>query len=287
MKRILIVDDDRILRSVLKRSLEQQKYQVTVVNSGAEALKAFQQDVPDIIVSDVSMPAMDGFEFCRQLRSQPSGKLVPFIFLSAKSDLDHRIQGHSIGADDYLTKPFEMKELLAKIEALIERSRRVHAEIVHLIEKIVDSRTLDLSVNSAIGRGVRAKGSEVISDPVSSPREPLAEFDSGDSPLPSPQTRSPLSVNRDRHPSLPSAVTEETSLDRPAPLPLTPAEERVFWETIQGFTNKQISERLFISPRTVQTHLSNILNKLNLENRTQLVRFAYEQGYEKVESNKS
>ena len=89
MKRILIVDDDRILRNVLKHSLEQQKYQVTVVNSGAQALKAFQHDVPDIIVSDVSMPAMDGFEFCRQLRSQPSGKLVPFIFLSAKflSDL--------------------------------------------------------------------------------------------------------------------------------------------------------------------------------------------------------
>ncbi|MEO0015204.1 MAG: hypothetical protein RLZZ535_3593, partial [Cyanobacteriota bacterium] len=66
------------------------------------------------------------------------------------------------------------------------------------------------------------------------------------------------------------------------PLPLTPAEERVFWETIQGYTNKQISDRLFISPRTVQTHLSNILSKLDLSNRTQLVRFAYEQGYEKA-----
>ncbi len=238
MKKILVVDDDRILRSVLKHSLEQQKYQVTVVSSGAEGLKAFKRDVPDIIVSDVSMPAMDGFEFCRQLRSQPSGKLVPFIFLSAKSDLDARIQGHSIGADDYLTKPFEMKELLAKIEALIERSRRVHAEIVHLIEKIVDSGTINFSANH----------------------------------------------NQDI--SVPPPVKQDRPYPQPAPLPLTPAEERVFWETIQGFTNKQISERLFISPRTVQTHLSNILNKLNLENRTQLVRFAYEQGYEKVESHK-
>jgi DNA-binding NarL/FixJ family response regulator len=63
------------------------------------------------------------------------------------------------------------------------------------------------------------------------------------------------------------------------PLPLTPAEERVFWEVIQGLTNKQISERLFISARTVQTHVSSILHKLGLENRSQLVRFAYEQGY--------
>jgi DNA-binding NarL/FixJ family response regulator len=65
----------------------------------------------------------------------------------------------------------------------------------------------------------------------------------------------------------------------PHPLPLTPAEEKVFWEVIQGYTNKQIGEHLFVSPRTVQTHLSNILNKLQLENRSQLVRYAFERGY--------
>jgi DNA-binding NarL/FixJ family response regulator len=234
MKKILVVDDDRILRTVLKHSLEQKGYLVKVVTSGKEALAAFKQDVPDIIVSDVSMPEMDGFEFCRQVRSQPSGKLIPFIFLSAKSDLDDRVQGHSIGADGYLTKPFEMKELLAKIEALIERSRRVHAEIVHLIGKLVNSQSVDLAL--------------------------------------------------DGQNSFTHEINKPDKVFQPAPLPLTPAEERVFWETIQGYTNKQISERLFISPRTVQTHLSNILNKLNLGNRTQLVRFAYEQGYEKVEA---
>ena len=237
MKKILIVDDDSILRKVLQNSLEQKGYQVVSVDSGKSALVQFSQDVPDIIISDVSMPEMNGFEFCRQLRSQPSGKLIPFIFLSAKDDLDDRIQGHTIGADSYLTKPFEMKELLAHIEALIERSRRVHAEIVHLIEQLVNSQSANLLANIS-------QGSTAQSDTATSPAE---------------------------KPSSP-----------PKPLPLTPAEERVFWETIQGFTNKQISERLFISPRTVQTHLSNILNELNLSNRTQLVRFAYEQGYEKV-----
>ena len=235
MKKILIVDDDSILRNVLQKSLEQKGYQVVSVDSGKSALIQFNQDVPDIIISDVSMPEMNGFEFCRQLRSQPSGKLIPFIFLSAKNDLDDRIQGHTIGADSYLTKPFEMKELLANIEALIERSRRVHAEIVHLIEQLVSSQSANLLTNIA-----------------------------------------------GQTPSQIVAAPERESDSSPKPLPLTPAEERVFWETIQGFTNKQISERLFISPRTVQTHLSNILNKLNLSNRTQLVRFAYEQGYEKV-----
>ena len=236
MKKVLVVDDDSILRTVLKHTLEQKGYQVKAVHSGSEALAVFNQDVPDIIISDVSMPEMDGFEFCRQLRSQPSGQLVPFIFLSAKTDLDHRVEGHSSGADDYLTKPFEMKELLAKIEGLLERSRRIHSEIVHLMQQIVNS-------NSA------TTGIQISSN-------------------------------------IASSLVENSShqKSKPNPLPLTPAEERVFWEVIQGFTNKQISERLYISPRTVQTHLSNILNKLNLENRTQLVRFAYEQGYEKTEN---
>ena len=238
MKKILVVDDDLTLRKVLQNYLEQKGYQVISVGSGKDALANFNQDVPDIIVSDVSMPEMDGFEFCRQLRSQPSGKLIPFIFLSAKNELNDRVQGHSIGADSYLSKPFEMKELLANIEALIERSRRVHAEIVHLIEQLAHPKLKDTVLN-------------------------------GNNPW-----------------AIPTNFTADNAaipVSTPKPLPLTPAEERVFWETIQGYTNKQISERLFISPRTVQTHLSNILSKLNLSNRTQLVRFAYEQGYEKVQ----
>ncbi len=232
MKKILVVDDDKILRTVLKHTLEQQGYQVTVAGSGKEALVLFEKDTPDIVVSDVSMPGMDGFDFCRQLRSQPSGQLIPFIFLSARGKLDDRVLGHSIGADDYLTKPFEMKELLAKIEALIERSRRIHAEIVHLIGELANSSNIPGGKNT---------------------------FDQ-------PAT----------------GTNSSDKVFEPKPLPLTPAEERVFWEVIQGLTNKQISEILFISPRTVQTHLSNILGKLNLENRTQLVRFAFENGYEKV-----
>ena len=235
MKKILVVDDDVTLRKVLQNSLEQRGYQVVSVGSAKEGLTRFSQNIPDLVVSDVSMPEMDGFEFCRQLRSQPSGKLIPFIFLSAKNELGDRIQGHTIGADSYLTKPFEMKELLANIEGLIERSRQVHAEIVHLIEQLANSQS-----NNAV----------ILTSFTSEPNN-TADEDTGSS-------------------------------SSPKPLPLTPAEERVFWETIQGYTNKQISERLFISPRTVQTHLSNILNKLNLSNRTQLVRFAYEQGYEKV-----
>ncbi|MDJ0715735.1 MAG: response regulator transcription factor [Prochloraceae cyanobacterium] len=239
MKKILLVDDDKILRTVLKRSLEKQGYQVEDVASGAEGLTTFTTYSPDLVVSDVSMPEMNGFEFCRKLRSQPSGQLVPFIFLSGKDRVEDRVEGHSIGADDYLTKPFEMPELLAKIEALLEKSRRIHSEIVRLMQQ--------LAVSSA---------SNVLGDRVSN--------------------SSTGSQNSNQ---------TTTQVQQPSPLPLTPAEERVFWEVIQGLTNKQISDNLFISPRTVQTHLSNILSKLQLENRAQLVRFAYEQGYQQTNKN--
>ncbi len=239
MKKILVVDDDSILRTVLRRYLEKQGYQVEDVGSGAEGLTTFNSYSPDLVVSDVAMPEMDGFEFCRKLRSQPSGQLVPFIFLSGKDKVEDRIEGHSIGADDYLTKPFEMRELLAKIEGLLEKSRRIHSEIVRLMQQLT---------TSGVGNG---------------------GFSSQQSGLEIGAINSSQS---------------NTEVKNPEPLPLTPAEERVFWEVIQGLTNKQISDNLFISPRTVQTHLSNILSKLQLENRSQLVRFAYEQGYQQTKN---
>ena len=89
---------------------EQRGYRVSTVASGKEALIKFNLDVANIVGYDISRLEMDGFEFCHQLRSQPSGKLLPFIFFSAKT-LDDRILGQTINADSYLGKPFEMKEL--------------------------------------------------------------------------------------------------------------------------------------------------------------------------------
>lgn len=212
-KQILIVDDEDSLRMLLKRHLELQGYEVKDANSASDALSMLEQLNPDLIVSDIMMPQMDGLEFCQCLRSSNLGQLVPFIFLSSKGELDDRILGLSMGADDYINKPFEMRELVAKIEAQLERSRRVHLEIKKITEKHL------------------------------------------------------------------TQTTKSQSQEPTEPLPLTPAEERVFWEVAQGLTNKQISERLFISPRTVQTHLSKIMRKLSLENRSQLVRYAFEHGY--------
>ncbi|HLO49950.1 MAG TPA: response regulator transcription factor [Kamptonema sp.] len=223
MQRILVVDDELDCRTVLAIYLESRGYQVECADSGTEALSLFEGNPPDLVISDVIMPQMDGFEFCRRLRSTRLGQLVPFIFLSGQGELESKVEGHSIGGDDYLVKPFQPQELLAKVKGQLERSHRIHAEIVRLLQKSVFDQ-------------VKIPDSTVV-------------------------------------------------IQKPEPLPLTAAEERVFWEVIQGFTNKQISVRLFISPRTVQAHLSSIFSKLELENRSQLVRFALERGYKPTESS--
>ena len=209
MQKILIVDDDNTLRAALTRYLQDRGFVVHNAISGTEGYESFIQHAPDLIVSDVVMPEMNGFDLCLKVREAERGRLVPFIFLSGRCDLEDRIQGHSIGADDYLVKPFHPRELIAKIEAQLARASRIHSEIERALQQSKST------VNQ------------------------------------SPQV----------------------------PLPLTPAEEKVFWEVIQGFTNKKIGDRLFISPRTVQTHLSNILSKLSLENRSQLIRYAFENGH--------
>ncbi|MGB0564580.1 MAG: response regulator transcription factor, partial [Spirulinaceae cyanobacterium] len=132
MKRILVVDDDAQHRETLRDYFVELGYQVDTADSGASGLQQLQQQQPDLVLSDVSMPEMDGWEFCRQVRAIPSGQLIPFIFLSGMDEIADRVKGHEIGADDYVTKPVELRELRAKVEAQLERSRRINAEIVRM-----------------------------------------------------------------------------------------------------------------------------------------------------------
>ncbi|MEB3283319.1 MAG: response regulator transcription factor [Lyngbya sp.] len=226
MKHILIVEDEPLIRSNLKEFLELEGYWVWEASSGVEGLEIFQRELIDLVISDILMPEMDGFEFCRQIRNSQTGRLIPFIFLSAKTEIDTLKKGYQYGADEYLVKPCTFEELTLKIQALLERNQRIHQEITSLLQK----STVDLKE--------------------------------------SPQPPKPQSPNQ--QPEL-SSLSEQ--------LTITPAEERVFFEVIQGYTNKEIGEHLFISHRTVQAHLRNILRKLNLSNRYQLVRFALEKGY--------
>ena len=118
--RLLVVDDDRALRDVLRRALELAGYEVRLTDSGAGALGEVASAVPDAVVLDIGLPDIDGLEVCRLLRRE--GNRVPVLMLTARDAVSDRIDGLDAGADDYLVKPFDIDELKARIRALLRRA---------------------------------------------------------------------------------------------------------------------------------------------------------------------
>ncbi len=119
MKRILVVDDEPTLVATVKYNLEREGYSVATAGDGETALNRARQDRPDLIVLDVMLPVIDGFEVCRLLRREMN---VPILMLTAKTEEVDRVVGLEIGADDYVTKPFSMRELMARVKGLLRRS---------------------------------------------------------------------------------------------------------------------------------------------------------------------
>jgi two-component system response regulator MprA len=117
--RVLVVDDDKAVRESLRRSLEFNGYAVALASDGAEALAGIAGHAPDVVVMDVMMPRLDGIETTKSLRK--AGNDVPILVLTARDAVGDRVEGLDAGADDYLTKPFALQELLARIRALLRR----------------------------------------------------------------------------------------------------------------------------------------------------------------------
>jgi two-component system, OmpR family, response regulator MprA len=116
--RILVVEDDQEIAEVLRRTLRQEGHEVRSAGDGEEALSAAAEFVPDLVILDLGLPKLDGVEVLRRLRADDD---VPVLILTARTDLDDRVEGLDTGADDYLVKPFERQELLARMRALMRR----------------------------------------------------------------------------------------------------------------------------------------------------------------------
>ena len=123
-RRLLVVDDDETIRGLLSGSLRFAGYEVTAAGTGTEALRAAVTARPDLVLLDVMMPNGDGFEVARRMRLA-GGPEVPVIFLTARDAVDDRLAGFEIGADDYVTKPFILDELLARIRAVLKRTQPI------------------------------------------------------------------------------------------------------------------------------------------------------------------
>jgi len=125
-QRILVVDDEDDLLELVRYNLTKEGYAVECVSSGEEALKSARREPPDLIVLDWMLPNVDGLEVCRRLRKDAQ-VATPILMLTARDQLDDKLTGFAVGADDYLVKPFDMPELVARIDALIRRQRGVES----------------------------------------------------------------------------------------------------------------------------------------------------------------
>jgi two-component system response regulator MprA len=124
---ILLVDDDASIRRMLERTLSAEGYEVAAVADGGTALAAVERSMPDVLVVDVAMPGLDGLAVTRRLRAKGLG--VPILLLTARDALEERVAGLDAGADDYLVKPFETQELIARLRALLRRNRPPEAQL--------------------------------------------------------------------------------------------------------------------------------------------------------------
>ena len=206
-KRLLVVDDEPNLLRAVAACLKTEGYEVNTARSGREALVQMAEVVPDLVVSDIRMPGLDGYQLARQLRGSPRTALVPIVFLTAKDETADRIEGFRAGVDAYLTKPFEPEELIAVVNGILNRVERTHSQIARLV------------------------GSQVFED-------------------------------------APATFQDEE---------LTEAEDRVALAVSRGLTNKEIAAELEISVRTVENHISHILDKKGFSNRVEIARYVLEQ----------
>ncbi|GAB6183557.1 response regulator [Thermodesulfovibrio hydrogeniphilus] len=140
---VLIVDDNIDTVELLRKRLRAEGYNTEEAYDGEEALKKVYEIMPDIIILDVMMPKMDGYEVCRRLKTDEKTKFIPIIMLTAKSDVESRVKGLDIGADDYVPKPFDYRELSARVRSLITRKetaeRVIEEEKTESVRKLIDS----------------------------------------------------------------------------------------------------------------------------------------------------
>jgi len=126
MTKILIVEDEKILRETLAYNLTNQGFDLVTSGNGSEALEMMRTDPPDLMILDIMLPGMDGFEVCRQVRTRSN---IPILMLTARDSEIDRVVGLEVGADDYMVKPFSMRELVARVKAMLRRGKFLQEEV--------------------------------------------------------------------------------------------------------------------------------------------------------------
>lgn len=144
MSKILIVDDDLAIRKLVKAFLQKEGFAIFEASDGQEAMDVLGNIKIDLVVLDIMMPVMDGWDFCRDLKKTMD---LPVIIVTAKGDISERLRGFQLGTDDYMVKPFDPMELVMRVKALLKRYRIEHSETAQVGDLTIDRRTFELTVS--------------------------------------------------------------------------------------------------------------------------------------------
>lgn len=224
--KLLLVDDEPGLREAVQAYLCDSGFTVEVATNGQEGWEKLQQDIPDLVITDIMMPEVDGYQLLKQMREDPRLKSIPVVFLTARGMTSDRIQGYQARCDAYISKPFDPDELVAVVENLL--ARRSNAT-----EGFEEGETPDIAT---------------LARQIQEIKELLTHK---------------------------SAIPQKSD---PVQIDLTPREESVLELVAQGLMNKEIASRLETSVRNVEKYVSRLFSKTGTNSRTELVRYALENG---------
>ena len=146
---ILVVEDNEDVADTIARMLTRAEYEVSVVHRGADALELVRREHPDLVILDIMMPGMSGIDVCRHMRARADMAVTPVLFLTARGEMADKIDGFDVGADDYLTKPFDMRELELRVRALLRRVNQddteTPIEVIEVGSLCLNCRTFEIS----------------------------------------------------------------------------------------------------------------------------------------------
>lgn len=220
---LLLVDDEPGLREAVQAYLEDSGFTVDVASNAKAGWDLLQQRIPDLVISDIMMPEVDGYQFLAQMREDPRFMRLPIVFLTARGMTKDRIEGYNAGVDAYLSKPFDPDELVAIVTNLLARKEAKNAnattDIADLANQVAEIRALLMNRT-----------------PLPTPNTPTIKID------------------------------------------FTPREQSVLDLVAEGLMNKEIARRLETSVRNVEKYVSRLFSKTGTNSRTELVRFALENG---------
>lgn len=287
---LLVVDDVPANLSLLLDALSQAGFRVLVAESGEGALAQVSHEVPDLILLDFMLPGMNGLEVCRLLKARPGLVEIPVIFLTAVDDVGEKVRALEAGAVDYVTKPIQTAEVLARVRTQLRIASLQRA----LQDEVVMRREAEELLHDSLDRGLllfddqgRIRFSTRLTQTLLARFFPSVSHDQTPSVLrelagskPGAELPSGLEVRVLRAAANGELAVLELSSERtpkPAdllPLGLTPREAEVLFWVSEGKTNAEIAIILDSSRRTVEKHAEHVLEKLNVENRAGAIRVA-------------